>query len=61
MKFLIFFQLLWVIFALLDPDPFVSVHDTPWLCFEIPKLQNFDFNADQDPAYKNNADLDSQS
>jgi hypothetical protein len=38
----------------------VSVQGPPWLHFELLKLRNFDFNADPDPASRNNADPDPQ-
>ncbi len=71
MKILDFFLFLWVIFALLDPDPAtqinpdtepclhastVSIHGPPRLHFEPLRLLNFDLNADPDPASQNNAE-----
>jgi hypothetical protein len=38
----------------------VSVHGPLWLHFEPVKLQNFDFNADPDPASQNNVVTDTQ-
>jgi hypothetical protein len=36
----------------------VSVHGPLWLYFEPQKLSNLDLNADPDPAFHSNADLD---
>ncbi len=39
----------------------MSIHDPPRLCFEPPKLLNFDLYVDQDPAFHSNADFDPAS